>query len=253
MTHEYIQTGLLAAILIYLIAQNSSRLQLGRKKYETITDSSALIDGRILAVMDAGFITGRVGVPQFIVRELQLLADGNDSHKRERARFGLDMVHELQSLFPGRVDVIAIEPETRLTDDKLVALAKQLGSSLCTTDYNLNKVAKIEDVRVLNLNELAQALRPTALPGEHHEVKIIQKGSSRDQGVGYLEDGTMVVVSGAGSMLNKQVKVSVTRMLQTEAGKMIFANLSEPKKPVVEAAAKQPRRRRPQPRKQIIS
>ena len=221
---EIIQTGLLVAILIILIGNYLRSNALRQSRGALVLDSSALIDGRIVEVAKAGFAPDRLIVPRFIVHELQLLADGGDTHKRERARFGLDMVSVLQEVLGDRV-VIAEDdfPAERATDDKLVRLAVKVSGDLCTTDYNLNKVAKIAGVRVLNLNELAQSVRPVALPGEKHSVKIVQKGSSKDQGVGYLEDGTMVVVSGAGNMIGKQVDVSVTRMLQTEAGKMMFA------------------------------
>lgn len=225
---EIIQTVLLVMIVLMLAQQLLGQKLAKKSKSAIVLDTSALIDGRILEVTKAGFAAEKLIVPQFILRELQLLADGNDSHKRERARFGLDVVHQLQAELPGAVEITNSNfSDVRATDDKLVKLARSTGASLCTTDYNLNKVATIEGVRVLNLNELAHAVRPAALPGEKHAVKIVQKGSNKDQGVGYLEDGTMVVVAGAGQMIGKRVEVSVTRMLQTEAGKMMFAKKVE--------------------------
>jgi uncharacterized protein YacL len=228
---EIIQLIILIGIAIAVFGQyNGAKFK--SKSSIAVLDSSALIDGRILEVAKAGFTPDKLVVPKFIVNELQLLADGNDSHKRERARFGLDVVAQLQAELPNSVELSIINfNDIRATDDKLVKLASKLGADLCTTDYNLNKVATIEGVRVLNLNELSQAVRPAALPGEKHSVKIVQKGSSKDQGVGYLDDGTMVVVAGAGQMIGKRVDVAVTRMLQTEAGKMIFAKLAEAPRP----------------------
>ena len=192
-----------------------------------ILDSCALIDGRIIELSKSGFVPDELIIPEFIVNELQLLADGGDTHKRERARYGLDVVKELQD---SRYCTVVINrdriTDKRATDDKLVALAKKLGAQLYTTDYNLNKVAEIEGVRVLNVNELAQHLRPVALPGEKKVVKILERGNSRNQGVGYLEDGTMIVIENAGKLIGKTVEAEVTRMHQTVAGKMLFAELS---------------------------
>ncbi len=233
---EIIHITLLVTILLILISQKEQN-RTKRNRGALVLDSSALIDGRIVDVAKAGFAPDRLIVPRFIVHELQLLADGGDAHKRERARFGLDMVSVLQEELTDRVIITEDDfPAEKATDDKLVRMAVKVSGDLCTTDYNLNKVAKIAGVRVLNLNELAQSVRPVALPGEKQTVKIVQKGSSKDQGVGYLEDGTMVVVSGAGHMIGKKVEVSVTRMLQTEAGKMMFAKRastinSRPSKP----------------------
>lgn len=221
---EIFQTIILVAVVVILIKQYSFKPSQKNSAHSVILDSSAIIDGRIIEIAQAGFMPGQMVVPQFIVRELQLLADGNDSHKRERARFGLDVVARLQTELPEQVRVEQTDfTDKKATDDKLVQLAVDTKAYLCTNDFNLNKVAIIEGVRVLNVNQLAQAVRPMALPGESHKVKIVQKGSNKDQGVGYLEDGTMVVVSGAGNMIGKTVEVAVTRMLQTEAGKMMFA------------------------------
>jgi uncharacterized protein YacL len=189
-----------------------------------ILDTCALIDGRILAIAKAGFVPHQIVVPQFVIAELQHLADTGDSQKRERARFGLDVVRELQDM---RRCVVNIAREQfnniQEVDDKLIALAKQYSAMLYTTDYNLNKVAQIEGVTVLNVNELAQALRPPRLPGEQVEIKITQVGQDKTQGVGYLDDGTMVVVEQAGRMVGQRVRVEFSRILQTQAGKMMFA------------------------------
>jgi uncharacterized protein YacL len=189
----------------------------------TVLDSCALIDGRIVELVRAGFISNNLIVPEFIVAELQLLADGSDSHKRERARFGLEVVRQLQAEPGVNLTINKIKIDEPTTDDKLVTLAKKIQADLYTTDFNLNQVANIKGVRVLNINELSQAMRPVALPGEGFEVKIIQGGSNKDQGVGYMEDGTMVVVDNAKRDIGKTIKVNITRTHQTVAGKMLFA------------------------------
>lgn len=202
------------------------RKNTNRNGQTVVMDTCALIDGRILAIAKAGFVPHQIVVPQFVIAELQHLADVGDSQKRERARFGLDVIRELQDM---RRCVVSIAREQfkniHEVDDKLIALAKQYGAMLYTTDYNLNKVAQIEGVTVLNVNELAQALRPTHLPGEQIELKITQVGQDKTQGVGYLEDGTMVVVEHASKLVGRRVRVEFSRILQTQAGKMMFAVL----------------------------
>lgn len=188
-----------------------------------ILDSCALIDGRVIELAKIGFLPKLLIVPQFIVQELQLLADGRDSYKRERARFGLAVVQQLQSDTALTVIIDQTVPDKKTTDEQLVALAKQTSAELFTTDFNLNQVATIEGVTVLNVNELAHALRPVALPGETVHVSILQAGSNRDQGVGYLDDGTMVVVDGAIKDIGKSVTVTINKSHQTVAGKMLFA------------------------------
>lgn len=193
-------------------------------KRAVILDSCALIDGRITELAQAGFVPETIIIPAFILKELQFLADGADAHKRERARFGLDIAKGLKDL--ARVEVV-IDRQTfeskKQVDDKLVALALQSGAQLYTTDFNLAKVAEVEGVQVLNVNELAQRLKQNVLPGEVMSVKIIQKGSNQGQGVGYAEDGTMVVVDHADRMMGRTIDVTVDRMIGTLAGKMIFA------------------------------
>ena len=193
-----------------------------------ILDSCALIDGRIVDVAKSGFLlTTTIVVPHFVLRELQLLADGNDSHKRSRARFGLEMAESLQSILINRVVVDATYKSTEKTDEQLIALAKKRRAILCTTDYNLNKVAAVEGITVLNVNELARALRPTLLPGEEQEVRILQKGEGFGQGVGYLADGTMVVIDRGAKLIGTLQVVVIERSLQTVAGKMCFAHLKQ--------------------------
>jgi len=215
----------------WMVYNQSGGLKIFHKSRNLILDSCALIDGRIVEIVRAGFVAEELVIPQFILNELQLLADGNDSHKRERARYGLDIAHELQDSAPMRVTIDrTVLPGITTTDDKLVALAKKMKAELYTTDYNLSKVAAVEGVKVLNVNELAQALRPITLPGETLTIKIIQKGSNRDQGVGYLEDGTMIVIEGGARHVGRSMPVTVTRMHQTVAGKMVFGQVREQKR-----------------------
>ncbi|HET8671349.1 MAG TPA: hypothetical protein VFM05_12205, partial [Candidatus Saccharimonadales bacterium] len=176
---EFVQIILLVFIAWFLVSQKNEQLGgLFNKRRKIILDSCALIDGRIVEIVNNKFIADDLVIPQFVLNELQLLADGNDSHKRERARFGLDIAHQLQDSAPTKVTIDrTIFPQTPSTDDKLVLLAKKLKSQLYTTDYNLGKVAAVEGVMVLNVNELSQSLRPIALPGETLKIKIIQKGS----------------------------------------------------------------------------
>ncbi len=224
---ELFQTVLLIFVTWFIVTKNSDQIArvFGRQR-KIILDSCALIDGRIVPIVTSGFAADELIIPQFILNELQMLADGNDSHKRERARFGLDIANQLQDTAPVKVTIDRTVFEgTSAIDDKLVLLAKKLKAQLYTTDYNLGKVAAVEGVRVLNVNELAQHLRPIALPGETLKIKIIQKGSNRDQGVGYLDDGTMIVVDGGARYVGRAMPVTVTRMHQTVAGKMVFGQV----------------------------
>jgi uncharacterized protein YacL len=225
---NYIEVALLLVIIGLLLKKQNSKTEIRNTKKggEVILDTCALIDGRIVELTSNGFLAGRVVIPEFILSELQHLADGSDAHKRERARFGLEVVQQLQT--NDELDVVVDTSDfadITHVDDKLVALAQKRQAPLYTTDYNLNKVADIKGVKVLNVNELAQQLRPLALPGETKTVKIVQQGSSKNQGVGYLDDGTMVVVDGAARSVGKMVTCEVTRIHQTVAGKMIFAEI----------------------------
>lgn len=193
-----------------------------------VCDTSALIDGRIVAIARSGFLSSELIIPRSVTRELQFMADRADHDKRERARYGLDVIGELQAL---DMSVTVYDDGTEHpdgVDEQLIHLAKKLGARLCTTDYNLNKVARTEQVTVVNVNELAHALRPMHLPGETISVQIVAPGQNKDQGVGYLDDGTMVVVDRARSQLGHSVVAETTRVLQTEAGRMVFARLQRP-------------------------
>lgn len=192
-----------------------------------LLDTSVIIDGRIADISHTGFIEGEMLVPHFVLNELQHIADSPDTLRRNRGRRGLDMLRRLQneSTTPVRVTDMDIEG-VREVDDKLVLLAKQLHCAILTNDYNLNRVAELQGVRVLNINELANAVKAIFLPGESFTVKIIQEGKEANQGVGYLDDGTMVVVEDGESYINRKVQVTVTKVLQTAAGRMLFARLS---------------------------
>jgi uncharacterized protein YacL len=226
---EIIQIVLLVIIAWLVVGVKSGRdFKVFAKPHRVILDSCALIDGRVAEIVRTGFVHSELVVPQFILNELQMLADGNDSHKRERARYGLDVAHELQDSAPMKVTVDRTQFQNiQATDDKLVALAQKLNAQLYTTDYNLAKVAAVEGVQVLNVNELSHSLRPITLPGETLSIKVIQKGSNRDQGVGYLDDGTMIVIEGGARFVGREVPINVTRMHQTVAGKMVFGSIKD--------------------------
>jgi uncharacterized protein YacL len=194
------------------------------KKASTLVDTSVLMDGRILGVASSGFIGDTLVIPRSVVGELQFLADNADADKRARARYGLDVVSQLQAM--DGVDVELLQDGSRAregVDNQLLKLAKENNASICTIDYNLNKVAVVEGIKVLNINELAQGLRMAHLPGEQMIIEIVQKGQDQHQGVGYLPDGTMVVVEQTSSQIGQTVNVEVVRSLQTAAGKMMFA------------------------------
>jgi uncharacterized protein YacL len=189
-----------------------------------ILDTSAIIDGRIADVCNTGFLDGVFLVPQFMLHELQHIADSSDSMKRSRGRRGLDILHRIQKLSGITVRIIDEDfPKLREVDAKLVALARSKNASIITTDFNLNKVAQLQDVKVLNINDLANSLKPLVLPGEAMKVFIVKEGKEINQGVAYTDDGTMVVVENARKLIGKNVEVVVTSVLQTTAGRMIFS------------------------------
>jgi uncharacterized protein YacL len=191
-----------------------------------LLDTSTIIDGRIADISKTGFIMGTLVVPRFVLEELQRIADSADTLRRNRGRRGLDILNSLQKEPAVNVDIVDVDfDNVHEVDAKLVKLAKQYNTSpIITNDYNLNKVAELQGVKVLNINELANAVKPALLPGEDMDVKIIQEGKELGQGVGYLDDGTMIVVEGGKPFLNSEIEVTVTRVLQTAAGRMIFAH-----------------------------
>jgi len=188
-----------------------------------ILDTSVIIDGRILDICEAGFMEGTLVVPQFVLRELQQVADSSDPQKRARGRRGLDILQKVQKMADLSVQISELDfPDVRDVDMKLIELGKQLDAKLVTNDFNLNKVAQLRGVKVLNINELANAMKPVVLPGEGMKVFILKEGKEPNQGVAYLDDGTMVVVDNAKRFLGKNIDIAVTSVLQTTAGKMIF-------------------------------
>jgi len=191
-----------------------------------LIDTSAIIDGRLIDVVRTKFLSGSIVVPDFVLLELQRVADSSDPLKRARGRRGLEIVEELKAEANGGFSVRGTDPtDQEPVVSRLVRLARDLGASIITTDYNLNKVAQIQGIDVLNVNELANALKPAVLPGEPLQVKIIREGKEYDQGVAYLDDGTMIVVEGGRKLLGQEVEVEVTSVLQSPSGKMIFARL----------------------------
>ena len=210
-----------------------------------ILDTNVIIDGRVYDVARAGFIEGNVYVPQFVLEELQYIADSHDGLRRQRGRRGLDILKLMQSEFEIEVgihDRLAPEQGDGV-DARLVRLAIALGADLVTNDHNLNRVATLQDVRVLNINDLALSLRPNVLPQEHMEINIVREGNQMGQGVGYLEDGTMVIIENGRNHIGETLDVKVTQVIQTERGKLIFAE--------VEGDYPEPAKIRPNPRKTI--
>ena len=194
-----------------------------------ILDTSALIDGRIYEITKTGFVEGTFIVPRFVVHELQHIADSSDLLRRTKGRRGLDILKEMQEEESNfSIEIVYEDPEESTeVDTKLLILAKQYGAKIVTTDYNLNKVAQIEGIEVLNINDLANAMKPAALPDETMQVKIVKEGKEQGQGVGYLDDGTMLVVDGGRDFVGRTVSVTVTSVLQTAAGRMIFTKIDK--------------------------
>lgn len=193
-----------------------------------ILDTSIIIDGRIIDIAATGFLEPPFLVPNFVLREIQLISDSPDAIKRNRGRRGLDMLNQLQKRTDLEVKISYKDyTDTREVDQKLIRLAKETGGYLVTNDFNLNKVAELQGVRVLNMNNLANALKPVVLPGEELELQVVKEGKDENQGVAYLEDGTMVVIEGGGKLIGKKVKINVTSVIQTNAGKMVFTKLAQ--------------------------
>lgn len=193
-----------------------------------LVDTSVIIDGRIVDIFKTKFLSGKIIIPRFVLKELQQIADSTDPMKRQRGRRGLEMLHSIQK--DSGLDIALNEedfPETAEVDAKLVRLAKLLEAKILTVDFNLNRVASIQGIKVLNINELANALKPVVFPGENMQIKLIREGKEHNQAVGYLDDGTMVVVEDARRLIGQEVKVAVTSVLQTQAGRMIFTKLEK--------------------------
>jgi uncharacterized protein YacL len=208
-------------------SDRGGRGEAAEQRLVTYVDTSAIIDGRLADVVASGFLWGSLVVPRFVLGELQHIADDAKPDRRGRGRRGLEVLSVLQK--DHRVDLELTDEDVadvKAVDAKLVALARARGAAVLTTDYNLNRVAQLQGVRVMNLNQLANALKPAFLPGEEMRVRVIQAGKEPGQGVAYLDDGTMIVVEGGGSFLQHEIDVTVTRVLQTVAGRMVFAQVA---------------------------
>ncbi|MFP5229983.1 MAG: PIN/TRAM domain-containing protein [Acidobacteriota bacterium] len=204
----------------------------GGKRNTKVLDTSAIIDGRIADIAETGFLEGTLIIPEFVLRELQMVADSSDSSKRQRGRRGLDVLQRMRSNQQITIQIAEEDfQHIREVDLKLIELAKQLEAKIVTNDFNLNKVAQVRGVAVLNINDLANSLRPVVLPGEKMRVVVMKEGKEFDQGVGYLDDGTMVVVDHARRLIGRSVEISVTSVLQTASGKMIFGRLDDGSRP----------------------
>ena len=197
----------------------------GKEKsaYSKILDTSVIIDGRVADIIELGFMDGDIVIPKFVVHELQMIADSPDTLKRNRGRRGLDIVNRIQKANPFVRISEEDFPELRNVDEKLLKLAKKSGGKVVTNDFNLNKVAVVEKITVLNINDLSNGLKPQVIPGEYMRAKIIKEGKENSQGIAYLEDGTMIVVDGAKNSINKEIDIMITSAIQTSAGRMIFA------------------------------
>jgi uncharacterized protein YacL len=193
---------------------------------EVVVDTSAIIDGRIADIVDSGFLYHRLVVPRFVLEELQKIADSSDTQRRGRGRRGLEILARLQKDGPTPVEVVTDDPpDAPDVDAKLIALARARGAALLTNDFNLNRIADLQSIRVLNINSLANALKPALLPGDPLRIKLITEGKEAGQGVGYLDDGTMVVVEGGARLVGHELDVTVTRVLQTVMGRMVFGQV----------------------------
>jgi uncharacterized protein YacL len=202
------------------------------KRNTKVIDTSAIIDGRIADIADTGFLEGTLIVPEFVLRELQMVADSSDSSKRQRGRRGLDVLQRMRANAQITIQIAEEDyPHLKEVDLKLIEMARNLDAKIVTNDFNLNKVAQVRGVPVLNINDLANSLRPVVLPGEKMRVVIMKEGKEFDQGVGYLDDGTMVVVDHARRLIGRSVEIAVTSVLQTTSGKMIFGRLDEGSRP----------------------
>lgn len=229
------------AEVTFLTSLNLNKLRIKKDTNPIFVDTSVLIDGRIIMVAKAGFMMGRICVPRSVIGELQYMADHADNDKRARARYGLDVIKDLQDMPGIKLEIFQDSSKAEEgVDDRLLNLAKKYNGMICTIDYNLNKVASVEGIVVLNINDLAVGLRMAYLPGERIMLELTQKGQDQHQAIGHLADGTMVVVEKANKLIGSSVEVEFVRGIQTAAGKMMFAKLAEVKrieKPAVKLVA----------------
>lgn len=205
-----------------------SKSQSGISTDSKIIDTSAIIDGRILDIVKTGFLEGTIILPRFVIHELHAIADSDDDLKRARARKGIDMLKDLQQTSFVEVTIEESDyPGLQQVDLKLVKMAKEKSAWLITNDYNLNKIAQLENIRILNVNELSNAVKPVMYPGERLKTKIIKEGKERSQGISYLDDGTMIVIEDTKDKIGQEVELVVTSVIQTQAGRMVFGKLSD--------------------------
>ncbi|MEO8207498.1 MAG: PIN domain-containing protein [Chloroflexota bacterium] len=215
---------LIAAEAIGLVRRPTEAADGAASGPHILVDSSAIIDGRIAEIVESGFLFGTLVVPRFVLDEVQKIADSSDTLRRNRGRRGLEILTRMQKDSPTPVVILDDDvPEVAEVDAKLVALAKRFSRAVLTNDFNLNRVAELQGVRILNVNSLANAVKPALLPGEGLKIRVIQPGKEAAQGVGFLDDGTMIVVEGGARFMDSEIEVEVTRVLQTVAGRMVFA------------------------------
>ena len=223
----FIFSAIILAETTFLTIKSLKKTKVGQgSRRKVYVDTSALMDGRILAVAKTGFIGDDLIIPRSVIREMQLLADGKDSEKRTRARAGMDVANELERVVYFNTEILQDELDKTPVDERLIELAKKNHGLILTNDFNLGKVAATEKIEVLNINDLALTLRSDYLPGEKMKIKIVSVGSNAKQGVGYLPDGTMAVVDNAAKKVGKEVEIEFVRFLQTSAGRMMFAKLT---------------------------
>ncbi len=207
-----------------IFGPSKNSIPYGRPK---ILDTSVIIDGRILDLLQTGFIEGKIIIPNFVLEELRHIADSSDSLKRNRGRRGLDILNEIQKQLSVIIEIVEFNTKQQLeVDSKLLKMAEKMDAFVVTNDFNLNKVAEVQGVKVLNINELSNAIKPVVLPGEEMKVMVIKAGKENGQGIGYLNDGTMIVVEGGNKFIGEIMTVVVTSVLQTAAGRMIFTKIS---------------------------
>lgn len=223
----YLLAGIAISFIIVIIQFIIYKRRISKKTLSLkVLDTSAIIDGRIADICEGGFMEGTIILPRFILQELQHIADSGDNLKRSKGRRGLDVINAIKKCPNVEVKIIDKNySDIKQVDEKLVALAKELNAKIITNDYNLNKVAEIQNVKVLNINDLSNAIKPIFLPGERINIKIMKEGKEKDQGIAYLNDGTMIVVDNARRFIGRRVEAVVTNVLQTDAGRLIFAKV----------------------------
>lgn len=214
----------LGATKIRELREKIGKIEKGVNKIVGVLDTSVIIDGRIADICETGFVDGDLIIPQFILQELQTIADSSESIKRTRGRRGLDILNKMKKQAFVKITISESDyPSTKEVDQKLIQMAKEVGCPIITNDFNLNKVAEVHSIQVLNINQLANALKPIVLPGEIMRVQVIKEGKEMGQGIAYLDDGTMVVIDNGKKFMGKNIDATVTSVLQTTAGRMIFA------------------------------